>query len=88
MSCVTFQNELTADQLEMMRDMLGAETAFDGRTALYNGALELDSKKMGDLARANKAPIKVSIHGEGEIKTMRDGTKYLVTARGWQKVEP
>lgn len=88
MSCVNFPTGITVSQAELMREIFGSEVAFDGYTALYNGALEVDSKKLGDLAKETKQYVGVSIHGDGELITMRDGSKYRVTQRGWQKLDP
>lgn len=89
---MNFNDPMNDEALEMFRQMVDAgdlpqPVAMDDRRALFNDALKMEQKKMGDLARAAKQPITVELNEEGEIKEMSDGTKYRVTSRGWVKID-
>lgn len=89
---INFNDPMNAEAREMFRQMVDAgdlpqPIAMDERRALFNDALKLEQKKMGDLARAAKQPVTLELNSEGEIKEMSDGTKYKVTPRGWVKVD-
>lgn len=84
MSSVTFPSQLTADQAAFVNNMLGHHAAFDGTTALIDG--EVDMNKVGEVIEVLSQPAEVTLHAVGETITMRDGTKYRVTSRGWVKV--
>ena len=71
---------------EFMEKMLGQAEFTDGKSFLYDGMKEIESGFMGELANKAEQPVTVELHGEGEIKTMADGTQYQVTRRGWVKV--
>jgi len=52
---------------------------------------EAEAATMDDIAekaKAIKARIRAKKRGDGTIKTMRDGTRYRITARGWKKMLP
>ena len=86
MSCVHFPNGITVSQADLMRETFGPESVFDGFTALYDGGLDVSGDRVSALANQVGQPVEVSVHGDGEIVEMRDGTKYRVTRKGWQKV--
>ena len=84
---INFQQPPTPESIEMMERMFGKPAAKSDRNFLYDKLEAIDRKQMSDLARTAGQPVDVEIHGEGEIKTMSDGTKYRVTPTGWVKVE-
>jgi len=71
---------------EFMEKMFGQAKFTDGKSFLYDGMKEIESVFIGELANMAKQPVTMELHGEGEIKTMSDGTQYYVTRRGWVKV--
>lgn len=83
MSSVTFPSSanITFDQAAFMSNMLGRPVAFDGTTALIDG--EVDMNKVKEVAAETDQPVEVALHAVGETITLRDGTKYRVTSRGW-----
>lgn len=75
-------NEKTVERLkEMFKDNL---VAFDERLALVNSS-QFRSDEMSELARTAGQPAKLTIHDEGDIKTMSDVTQYKVTPQGWRR---
>jgi hypothetical protein len=59
--------------------------AHDEKTFLFDG-LKIDQKKMKEIANKAGQPLTAEINGDGDIKTMSDGTKYQCTNKGWVKV--
>ena len=88
MSCVNLPDGTTKTQEDLLRELLGEERAFDGHTALYGGALEISQSDMKRLANKTKQAVEISIHSEGEVVTLRDGTQYRMTRDGWRKLAP
>jgi len=87
-------NKETRDKITEMIEKgdLPVPVASDEKTLLFDEQLNLQAKKMADLANTAKQPLSVEVNGvdvEGnaDIKELSDGTKYKVTPRGWQKVE-
>ena len=68
---------------ELFRDSLVAN---DDKTFLLNGQIELEQKAMTKIANKAGQTVTVELNKEGEIKTMRDGTQYQVTRKGWRKI--
>ena len=71
---------------EFLEKMMGQAEFTDGKSFLYDDIKEIEKGFMGELANKAEQPVTVELHGEGEIKTMADGTQYQVTRRGWGKV--
>lgn len=65
----------------------GAVAALDDKTALINGLVDIKQKDMKEIANTAKQPVSVEMHGDGEIKTLSDGTRYQVTNQGWRKLD-
>jgi hypothetical protein len=72
---------------EFMEKMLGGAEFTDGKSFLYGDMDEIEKGFMGELANKAGQPVTVELHGEGEIKSMADGTRYQVTPRGWVKLD-
>lgn len=70
---------------EFMEKMLGQAEFTDGKSFLYEDMAEVSQRQMKELANLAEQPVTVELHGEGEIKTMADGTQYQVTRRGDRK---
>ena len=68
---------------ELFRDSLVAN---DDKTFLLNGQIEPEQKAMTKIANEAGQTMTVELNKEGEIKTMRDGTQYQVTRKGWRKI--
>jgi hypothetical protein len=71
---------------EFMEKMLGQAEFTDGKSFLYEDMAVVIQRQMKELANLAEQPVTVELHGEGEIKTMADGTQYQVTRLGWVKV--
>lgn len=83
---INFKDDMNSEVLERMAEMFGEKLAIvDKRTALINEHAIL-GEQISELARIAKQPAALELHGEGEIKTMSDGTQYLVTPQGWKKI--
>jgi len=84
---INFNNTMNDEARAMLKELFGDElVATDEKTALVNTNTFLQ-KAMSDLARTAKQPITIDNHSVGEVKEMRDGTKYRATSRGWVKIK-
>lgn len=61
--------------------------AMDEKTVLLKQFNEIKQSDMKEIANTANQPVSVELHGNGEIKTMSDGTEYEVTPQGWQKIQ-
>lgn len=80
-----FKNELTDAQRKMVEELMGKPEAEDGKTFLYN-RLKMPRRKLAKIAREVAEGVTARTVDEGQIITMKDGTRYEVTARGWVRV--
>ena len=83
---INFNNPVDPEASSMIKELFGKPVAEDDKTFLFNQQLELHQKQMSELARKAGQPVVVELNSEGEIKTMRDGTRYQVTPKGWRKL--
>jgi len=81
-----FERPLSEDETKLLRQLVGEPVAYDTQNFLFDDLSVVNQKDMSRLANAINQPVTVEINAEGEIKTMRDGTKYRVTPRGWRKI--
>ena len=81
---MNFKEDLTEEHQKKIREMFDT-VAVDERTALFNDKV-IDQKRMKTIANETNQVVEVELHGEGDIKTMSDGTQYEVTPRGWKKI--
>ena len=89
---INFEHPMNSVALEKLRELitdgsLPNPVALDEFRALFNDTLELQQRKMTELANAAKQPVTVELNEIGEIKVMSDGTKYRVTNKGWIKIK-
>lgn len=83
---INFNDTPNPAALEFMEELMGEAQFSDGKSFLYDDMTEVNQREMKELANKAEQPVTVELHGEGEIKTMTDGTQYRVTRRGWVKV--
>ena len=88
---INFEHPMNSVALEKLRELITDGSipnpvAQDEFRALFNDKLELQQRKMTQLANAAKQPVTVELNEEGDIKEMSDGTKYRVTPKGWIKI--
>lgn len=76
-------NEATASRIE---ELFGKPVASDGKTLLFDQMGEIRGRDMKEVANLAKQPATIEVHGNGDIKTMADGTRYQVTPQGWRKL--
>ena len=84
---MSFDNPVNADAMKKIREAFGEAAASDEKTFLFDKMPAIDSRVMKEIANTAKQPATIGLHGEGEIVTMSDGTKYRATPQGWQKVK-
>ena len=83
---IQFERPMNEETRRMIEEMFSQNVAaMDDKTVLVNEFRCL-SNEMTALANTAKQPVCVEIHGDGEIKTMSDGTQYRVTPQGWRKI--
>lgn len=81
-----FNEPIGPEASSMLRELFGKPVAEDGKTFLFDELAPMHQRKMTELANKAGQPVEVQLNSEGEIKTMRDGTRYQVTPKGWRKL--
>ena len=84
---INFDNEANPATRELIEKLFGKPVADDRKHFLMDQMRVIDQKLMKQVANTAKQPARVELHEIGEIKTLDDGTRYEVTARGWRKIE-
>ena len=84
---LNFNNPVGPEAESLIKELFGKPIAEDGKTFLFDQQLELHQKKMTELANKAGQPATVELNSDGEIKTLRDGTRYQVTPKGWRKLQ-
>lgn len=72
---------------QFFEDAQANVAASDDKTTLFEH-FNMQREKLSKLANDVGQPVKVEINGEGDTKTMSDGTEYRCTPQGWKKVDP
>ena len=84
---INFDGPVGPETNKMIRELFcDSLVANDDKTFLLNGQIELEQKAMTKIANEAGQTVTVELNKEGEIKTMRDGTQYQVTRKGWRKI--
>lgn len=82
-----FDQPVNDEAFKKIVETFGEPVAHDRQTFLFDRMGAIKQRLMTEIANAAKQPAAVELHGEGEIKTMSDGTRYRVTPTGWQKID-
>lgn len=80
-----FKNELTDAQRKMVEELMGTPEAEDGKTFLYNKP-KPSRLELAKVARKVAEGVTARDAGVGQVVTMKDGSRYEVTARGWVRI--
>jgi len=83
---MNFQNPVSEELAAKITEEFGQPVATDRKTFLFDQMKQIDQRLMKQIANEAKQPVSVEVNGEGDIKTMSDGTQYRVTPQGWQKL--
>jgi len=83
---INFNEPIGPEASSMLRELFGKPVAEDGKTFLFEELAPMHQRKMPELANKAGQPVDVELNSVGEIKTMRDGTRYQVTPKGWRKL--
>lgn len=83
---MNFEQDLDPKARALIEEFFGKPVAEDNKTLLFDKLKILDSRTMAKIANEAKQPVQIELHGEDEIKTLSDGTRYRVTDRGWVKL--
>lgn len=83
---MNFESPITPEQRAMIEELFGKPAAADDKTLLFDDMKVIESKVMGNIARATNQPVRIELHGSGEIRTLADGSRYEVTPAGWKKL--
>lgn len=83
---MNFTQPVNDEAFTKIKELFGEPAASDRKTLLFDEMNEIRQKDMKEVANLAKQPVTIEIHGEGEIKTLSDGTRYQVTPRGWRKL--
>jgi len=83
---INFEKPISEEDQEFLRKMMGDRLVdMDEKTALFHNDI-IDQQKMKDIASRSGQTVSVELNEEGDIKTLSDGTQYLATKAGWQKL--
>lgn len=83
---INFERDVSDSTIEKIRECFGDPVAWDRKQFLFNNMREIRQSEMREVAKTARQPATVEIHGDGEIKTMADGTRYEVTPNGWRRL--
>ena len=84
---MNFDDPMQPETKQRIKKLFGdGLTAIDDHTALFENT-QLVRDELKAALQAEKQPVSVEIHEDGDIKTMSDGTRYQVTKRGWVKLD-
>ena len=84
---MNFEKDLTENQQEMIKELLDEYIdVMDERKVLLN-TRQIQMRTMSEIARKTNQVVELELNDESDIKTMSDGTKYIVTGKGWKKIE-
>jgi len=83
---INFDEKPNAEALQFLGSIMGQEKASDGKSFLFDDMRTINQREMTTLANKAKQPVTCSIHEEGAIKELSDGTRYRVTSRGWIRI--
>jgi len=83
---MNFNEPVNDAALARIKELFGEPVASDRKTLLFDHMTEIHSRDMKEIANLAKQPAAIEIHGDGDIKTMGDGTRYQVTPKGWRKI--
>ena len=81
-----FEHPIDDTTLDLIKEEFGDPKFHDRRQMLFDDMPVINGSKMRDIVKAAKQTAVIEINSEGDIATMADGTRYRVTARGWQKI--
>jgi len=85
---MNFTNPVSEEMAARIAEEFGQPVVTDRKTFLFDNMKQIEGRLMKQIANEAKQPVTVEMHGEGEIKTMSDGTRYQVTPQGWKKLDP
>ena len=83
---ITFDGKPNKEALAAMKAFFGQPVAADEKTFLFDNLPPLEGRQLSKIANKAGQTVTVGLHGEGEIKTLSDGTQYKVTPQGWRKI--
>ena len=83
---MSFDNPMNEVTKKLIEAMYGEDiAAIDDKMGLIDNMTPIHSKEMRYVAHTAKQPATVTIHDEGDIVEMSDGTKYRVGPNGWRR---
>lgn len=83
---INFDNPVGPEVSARIRELFGKPLAEDGKTFLFDELAPMQQREMTELANKAGQPVTAELHSLGDIKEMRDGTRYVVTSKGWRKL--
>lgn len=83
---INFEQPVNDAVMEKLKDLFGEPAVNDRKTLLFDRIGTIQQAQMKEVANLAKQPMTVEVHGQGDIKTMSDGTRYEVTPQGWKRL--
>jgi len=83
---INFNEPVNDEAVELVRKEFSKMVTHDRKTFLFDGMTEIKQSTIKKIANAAKQPVTIEINGDGDIKTLSDGTRYQVTPQGWRKL--
>jgi len=82
---VNFKDPMNEKARSMLREMFGEPVAQDDFKQLFNKRMEMQQKKMKELANVAKQPVTVELNSIGDRKDV-GGIVYELDESGWRKL--
>jgi len=83
---MNFDRPVDDEIIEKIKNVFGEPAAHDRKTFIFDRMAEIHQSEIKEIANSAKQVATVEVNGEGDIKTMADGTRYQVTPQGWRKL--
>lgn len=85
---MNFRDPVSEALARKIAEEFGQPVASDNKTFLFDEMNQIEGRLMKEIANEAQQPVTVEVNGEGDIKTMSDGSRYQVTPHGWKKLTP
>lgn len=83
---VSFENPLSEEGKSFLHELIGKPVAADEKQFLFDNMPTIEPAKMDQLVVLAGQPLVVKLHELDDVKTLSDGTRYIVTDKGWAKI--
>ena len=83
---INFNAPVNEETRDLLRGAFGKSIANDGKHFLYDKLPAISGPLMKEVARTAGQTAELELNTEGDVKKLSDGTRYMATTEGWQKL--